>query len=200
MGKAFEALTPAQKENFEKRLKELGLDRTHVVSELRTGAAQGPTYLSSHPDYPSAIAPQMISIPSLSELRRLGGVPDEHYLTDQIDDHPEIPPEFPQEKNHLSSSELSPEENRNIRKAFIVHIYGNSEKAKSYENIINAHYFPIKVAAFAAEDVVVDTDHPLVLVGPTHVYNFGVVTIKPGGQIRCEADVEMTVQKMVKEG
>jgi hypothetical protein len=31
-------------------------------------------------------------------------------------------------------------------------------------------------------------------------YNFGVVTIKPGGQIRCEADVEMTVQRMVKEG
>jgi hypothetical protein len=200
MGKAFDTLTPEQKKNFENRLQELGFNRSNVVTEIRTGAGPGPTYLSSHPDYPSAVAPQMLTIPTLAALRQLGGVPDQRYLSGQMDDHPAIPPEWPQEKNDLSVKELSPEENYNIRQAFIVHIYGKSDNAKSYETILQKNYFPIEVAAFAAEDVVVDPDHPLILIGPTQVYNFGVVTIKPGGQIRCEADVEMTVQRMVKEG
>lgn len=199
MSKAFATLTPEQKKNFENRLQELGLDRSHVVKEIRTGATQGPTYFSSHPDFPSAIPPQILFIPTLAKLRQLAGVPDERYLNNQMEGHPAIPPEWPQEKNNLSVEELTPEENRNIHKAFIVHIYGHSDKAKSYEKIIEKIYFPFKAAAFAAEDVVVDADHPLVLKDPAIACNFGVVTIKPGGQIRYEGDVEMTVQRMVKE-
>jgi len=199
MGKAFAALSEEQKQNFENRLKELGLDRSHVISELRTGATAGPTYLSSHPGTPSQIPPQMITIDNLDKLKRLGGIPDQRYALGEIEDHHEIPPPWPEEKNLLKIENLTPEDKRNIRQAFIAQIYGNSKKTQSYEKVIEKCHFPVQVAAFAAEDVVVDADHPLILKGPTHVYNFGTVTIKPGGQIRFEADLEMTVQKMIKE-
>jgi hypothetical protein len=199
MSTGFSTLTPKQKENFEKRLQELGLPRTVVVPALRTGDTPGPTYLSSHPNYPSAVPPHMITIDSLAALRKLGGIPDEQYLRGEIEEHHEIPPPWPAEKNDLKPHELTPEENRNIRQAFVVQMYGNSERVKSYEKVIENNHLPIQVAAFAAEDVTVDPDHPLILTGPTHTYNFGVVTIKKGGQIICEADVEMTVQKMIKE-
>jgi hypothetical protein len=200
MGKGFEGLTAVQKENFEKRLRELGLNRSQVVAELQTGATPGPSYLSSHPGYSSEIKPTMLTVKTLAELRKLGGVSDELYLSGKVEEHHEIPPEWPQEKNGLKPHELTPAENRNIRQAFVVQMYGNSHRVASYEKIIESHHFPITVAAFAAEDITVDPQHPLILKGPTQVCNFGVVTIKKGGQIICQADVEMTVQKMVKEG
>lgn len=200
MSNTFEDLTPEQKKNFEKRLEDMGLERSHVVPEIKTVETEGPTYLSSHPDYESAVPPKMLTIPTLEALRQKGGIPDEHYLNNKMDGHPEVPPEWPEEKSEHLVADLSPEENQNIRKAFVAHIYGHSEKVKSYEKVIEKNYFPFEVAAFAAENVVVDADHPLILKGPAQVFNFGVVTIKQGGQIRCEADAEMTVQKMVKEG
>lgn len=200
MGKAFEALTAEQKENFEKRLRQLGLDRSRVVLELKTGATPGPSYLSSSRNVASDIEPVMLTIKTLSELKKLGGVSDEEYLNGSIEEHHKIPPPWPQEKNDLKPHELTPEENRNIRQAFVVQMYGNSKRVGSYEKVIENHHLPITVAAYNAEDVTVDPEHPLILEGPTHVCNFGVVTIKKGGQIICRGDVEMTVQKMVKEG
>jgi hypothetical protein len=199
MRKEFNSLTTEQKDNFEKRLQEMGFPRSRVVPKLKTGDTPGPSYLSSHPDVPSEIAPHMITVDSLAALRNLGGIADSHYLRGAIEEHHEVPSPWPKKKNHLKSHELTPEENRSIRQAFFVQMYGNSERVKSYETIIENHHFPIEIAAFAAEEVVVDADHPLILEGPTHIYNFGVVRIKKGGQIICGADVEMTVQKMIRE-
>jgi hypothetical protein len=199
MGNAFDTLNDEQKKNFEKRLQELGLNSSHVVKELKTGATPGPTYLSTHPDVESAIPPQKLTFKSLSELKQIGGIPDDHYQLGAIEEHHDLPPSWPEEKDHLTPDDLSPEENQNIRQAFMVQMYGPSHKVKSYEQIINKHHFPLEVGAFAVQEVVVDADHPLILKGPQHAYNFGVVTIKPGGQIQCEAHVDMTVQKMIKE-
>lgn len=192
-------LTEEQQRNFDNRLKELGLNQSHVVAELRTGATPGPTYLSSHPDFESAIPPQILTFNSLDDVKRLGGIPDEQYDNALMEEHYELPPAWPEEKNDLASEELQAEENRNIRQAFIAYVYGHSDRVKSYKNIIEKHFFPMEVAAFAVLDVVVDPDHPLILKGPNQTYNFGTVTIKPGGQIICEADVNMVVQNMVKE-
>jgi len=200
MSNSYESLSPEQKQNFESRLAEMGLEASHVVHEIRTGDTDGPTIFSNHPNYESHIPPVILSIPSLKALRALGGIPDAAYERGEYDDHPEVPPEWPKEKSGHRVADLSPEENRNIRKAFVAQIYGNSDRVKSYEPVIDKNYFPMKVAAFAVENLVVDADHPLILKGTAHVYNFGVVTIKQGGQIQCETDAEMTVQKMIKEG
>lgn len=200
MSNPYDSLISSQKQNFENRLTQMGLKPAHVVPEIKTGETQGPTILSSHPDFDSAVPPQMLSIATLKELRKLGGIPDQNYVQGKYDGHPEVPSEWPEEKSGHRVGDLSPEENQNIRKAFVAYIYGHSDRVKSYEKVIENNYFPLKVAAFAARNVVVDPEHPLILKGQAQVYNFGVVTVKPGGQIQCEADVEMTVQKMVKEG
>jgi hypothetical protein len=199
MGKAFDALTDEQKKNFEKRLKELGLNASDVVEELKTGATPGPTYLSTHPDFASAIPPRKLTFNNLNELKQIGGIPDELYQNGAIEEHHDIPPPWSEGKNHLMPDDLSHEDNQNIRQAFMVQMYGPSHKVSSYEKIINMHHFPLEVGAFAVQEVLVDADHPLILKGPQHAYNFGVVTIKKGGQIKCEAHVDMTVQKMINE-
>lgn len=200
MGKEFEALTAEQKENFEKNVQLMGLDRSTVVSELRTGATPGPTYLSSKTHLATDIQPTMLTIRSLAELKKLGGIPDEQFLKGCIEEHHEVPPPWPQEKNNLKGHELTPEENRNIRQAFVVQMFGNSESVSSYEKVIDNHHFPMTITAASVEDVTVDPGHPLILDEDTHIYNFGIVTIKKGGQIICQGDAKMNVQKMVKEG
>jgi hypothetical protein len=198
MGKK-NTLTEEQQKKFEKRLKELGLNPSHVVPELRTGATPGPTYLSNNPDIESAIPPQILTFTSLDEVKRLGGIPNGDYTSGRIEEHHKALPPWPEVKNNLMPEDLTAEENRNIAGALLRYVYGNSEKFKSYKTIIEKHVFPLEIAAFAVENVIVDPEHPLILTGSIHTYVFGIVTIKPGGQIICEVDADMTCQKMISE-
>ena len=69
-------LTPEQQQNFDDRLREMGMDSSHVVPSLRTGDTPGPTYLSNHPDYESEIEPRSLTVDNVQDLKRLAGLTD----------------------------------------------------------------------------------------------------------------------------
>jgi hypothetical protein len=192
-------LNAEHQSNFNNRLKELGMDPSHVVPELRTGDTPGPTYLSNHPDFESAIPPRSLTIDTVDDLKRLAGVPDADYEAGLMETHHEPLEAWPQEKNAHAREDLSVEENERVRQALITHVYGHSETVASYRDVLNNHFFPMEGAVFAVLDVTVDPGHPLVLKGNNHAYDFGTVTIKKGGQIIFETDATMTCQRMVIE-
>lgn len=151
-------LSPEEQQDFAERLKEIGLDASHVVAELITGSTSGATILSDDPEIESAIQPVMLVVHSLDEAKRLVGNADALLGNgDVVDPHAPLP-------------------------------------AWSIEK----HYFPLKVGAFAIQNVTVSAGHPLILDGSNQVYNFGVVTIEAGGEIHITADhVTMTCQKII---
>jgi hypothetical protein len=192
-------LSDEQRKNFEDRLRELGMDPSHVVPELRTDATPGPTYLSNDPDFESEIEPQTLTIEDVDHLKKVAGIPDEEYDNGEIPHHHEPLEEWPAGKNEHAPADLSPEENDRVRDALIHHVYGHSEKVASYREVLNNHFFPMEAAVWAVLDVTVYPGHPLILKGNNQGHDFGIVTIKPGGQIIFESDATMTCQKMVME-
>jgi hypothetical protein len=193
------ALSSEHQSNFDNRLRELGLDPSHVVPELRTGDTPGPTYLSNHPDFESAIPPRPLTIDSVDDLKRLAGIPDSDYERGLMESHHEPLEDWPAGKNSHAREDLSVEENERVRQALVTHVYGHSETVASYRDVLNNQFFPMEAATFAALDVTVDPGHPLILKGNNHAYDFGKVTIKRGGQIIFETDAVMTCQVMVLE-
>lgn len=192
-------LSDEQRKNFEDRLRELGLDPSHVVQELRTGATPGPTYLSNDPDVESELEPQPLTIDNVDDLKRLAGVPDEDYDNGVIPPHHEPLQEWPAGKNDHAPEDLSVEENDRLRRALAAHVYGHSERVESYKTVLNNQFFPMEAVAWAVLNVTVDPEHPLILKGNNQAHDFGIVTIKPGGQIIFETDATMTCQKMILE-
>ena len=191
-------LTPEQQQNFDDRLREMGMDSSHVVPSLRTGDTPGPTYLCNHPDYDTEIAQRSLTVDNVQDLKRLAGLPDEESAGTMDHLHEGIEP-WPQHKNEHTPQDLSPEENQQVHDAFTAHVFGNSERVASYETVVNNHYFPMEAATFAVLDVTVDAGHPLILTGNNQAHNYGTVTIKPGGRIIFGSDATMTCQQMVVE-
>jgi hypothetical protein len=196
------------KEKSEKKitlvLKELGLDQSHVhKGVLNTGDTPGPTYFSTDPEFKSAIKLYTVSIKRLDDLKHLIGnfvEPDDEGRTKA--EHA-IPEPWPDEKNNIDPSELREKEERDIHQALRVYLLGDSDRVKSYKNIIEKRYFPVEAAVFTGEDIVVTKDHPLIIKSQGHnpaIVNYGTITLEPGGQIICETNVIMAVQKFVKAG
>jgi hypothetical protein len=192
-------LTPAQQQAFEDRLKELGIDSSHVVASLNTGDTPGPTYLSNDPAHDSAIEPQALTINNVDDLKRLGGIADSEYDSGQMDHHQPVPPEWPQEKNEHALADLEPHERANLRQAFTSYVYGHSARVASYATAINNNFFPLDAAVYAVLDVTVTPQQPLIISGNNAGANFGTVTIEPGGQIIVETDATLTCQQMVMQ-
>lgn len=191
-------LTDEEQENFELRLKELGMDLSQVVAELVTGATSGPTILSEVPEHTSAIPAHILTFDSVDEIKRLCGNSDEQFERGLMQAHHALLPEWPKEKDNHLPQDLEAQENHNLRQALIAFVYGHSDRVKSYKTIIEKHYFPMMVGAFAIQDVTVSAGHPLILTGNNQTYNFGTVTIEPGGQIINQGvNVAIVAQKMV---
>jgi len=191
-------LTPEQRQAFDDRLRELGLDSSHVVSSLNTGDTPGPTYLSNNPAHNSAIAHRTITVNHIDDLKRLAGIPDADYESGAMQHHLQAPPEWPQEKNAHALEDLDPTERGHLRNALAAYVYGDSSRVSSYTAVLNNNFFPLQAGAFAVLNVTVSTSSPLVLAGNNNAFNFGIVTIDPGGQIIVETDCTVTCQQMTR--
>jgi hypothetical protein len=206
MGQAFDSLNESQTSAFQEEMTKLGIahDALSHEGEFSTGSTPGPTIISSNPEE-SHIPPTMIPINSIADLKRLRGVPDEHYtsmgFSDSVVDYPE---ELPAERFGLMDEaadvcalreQLTPEEQDQIRQAAEAYVMGNSEKVQAYEPMINATMFPTQMAAVNGESLVVDKDHPLIIQGDKPVtLNYAKITVKPGGQIIIKTQANITAQ------
>src|SRR5918999_2944495 len=95
-------LTPEQQQAFDDRLRELGMDPSHVVPSLRTGDTPAPTSLPTPPEQESEIPPHPLTIDNVDDLKRLAGVPDEEYDSGNLEHHHDELQDWPQEKNELT--------------------------------------------------------------------------------------------------
>lgn len=185
------------------KLQSLGLDATVIHSEtIHTGAAPGAAYLSAHPDFPSMMPPRMVTVQNVDELKELGGIPDDLYKNGLMRVHHEPLAEWNQARNALEKSSLSVKETDDLCHAFKTYMFGNSKTVQSYKDAINRHYFPMQIALFAGEDIVVDPEHPLIVEsqGDTPVVvSFNKITVKRGGLIQNNALATWEVTQMVLE-
>ncbi len=190
-------LTSAQKQAFQERLDELGLEATDVVASLTTGDADGPTYLTDDPDRTSAVPAHTITVEHVDDLKRLAGVPDADYDNGTMEHHHEELPRWLEEHNDLPLKELTLAQRKNMHHAFIAYVYGDSSRVSSYLTAINQHHFPFTGTAYAVLDVTVSPGKPLIIGGQNPGTNFGIVTIEPGGQMIIESDTAVNIQQLI---
>ncbi|NHB89758.1 hypothetical protein [Photorhabdus tasmaniensis] len=150
--------------------------------QLNTSDFDGPVIFSNDPKT-ATVPPAFFTVQTIQEMKELGGVPDSEYGPGGMEPNHPLPEPYSAERlanvtgNHAD-----------ICKAFRAYIYGYSPLVKDYEDILNAKRFPMKVALYSGEDIVVTADHPLYVGDPNShgeavTVNYGKVIIEPGGQI-----------------
>ncbi len=189
-------LTAEQQQNFNDRLKELGMNPSQVIDKLNT--ADGPIVFSHDPKE-STITPHLFNVNSVEDVKRLAGNSDQDYDNGVIEHHHQKLPEWDAKKNDLLPEDLEPEDNNNIRQAHIAYVYGDSKRVKSYKQIIEKHNYPMQVAAFAANNIeATAANSPVLIKADNGAANIGTLTIYEGGSISFAGDTVVTIQNMVK--
>lgn len=179
-------------------LAKLNFDTEKLVQKVEaTGEV---CYLTDEPGGNSLLPAQMLAVHSLDELKALAGNPDAAYQSGEMEEHlHEALPACPAEHTLKARSELSPDENNAIVKAFETYIYGNSDKVKSYKDAIHHQYFPMKVAVYAADDLTVKAGTTFVVKGSDAIAHFNTVTVEKGASLQFEVNAQWTVQSMISE-
>jgi hypothetical protein len=191
-------MTPVHQQNFARRLKELGLNPTHVIPIIRTGDKKGPTCLSADPkisDFPA----QKMTVSDLDELKRLFGIADADFQKGAIPEHHPVPPPWDPKLNGHMPQDLPATDNNNIVRAMVAYLWGDSSKVKSYKAIIEKHHLPMDIATFAVDTIVVSPGSPLQLGPGNSGSTIASITIEQGGQIVVVGDTHVTVQKMISQ-
>jgi hypothetical protein len=193
MGQAYDALNQDQRNNFDARLKQLGLTPDVVQhAPLRT---TGATYLSSDPNVASAHPPTFIQVDSLDDLKRLVGIPDADYDNGIFTEHHEIPEPWPADRLVTVTSDLTVAERRQIFNAGRAYVFGRSSLVASYKPIIEKLFMPVTLAVFSGDSITVTPGNPLIFSGPNPVIaNYGQITIEQGGQVQVDVETHVTVQ------
>lgn len=191
-------LTPELKQRFLDSLEKHGIPASKVEIDVVATGTQ--SYLSDRPGVKSIIPARKIAVHSLDDLKALAGNPDHHYKTGLMQAHlHEDLPLWEENKNGRAPEQLSIEENENIVKAFKTYIYGHSAKVESYKDIIHQHFFPMTLATYAAENMVVPAGTTLNVDGSMSSASFGTLTVEQGATINFETTATWTVQSMVSE-
>ncbi|MBW7474095.1 hypothetical protein K0T92_05020 [Paenibacillus oenotherae] len=179
-------------------LQQIGLTDADVQKgTITTGGTAGPTYLSSNPQFSSAIPAKTIVINSVEELKAIVGA--KAASSSQLG---AVPAPWPQDKNTLQKHELTESDELDVYSALRAIVLGHSDAVNSYTGIVNARYFPMSATAYAGEDIVVTANNPLIIEPHGHdpvIVTFNTVTLEQGGQIICDAPVIMTVNTFTKQ-
>ena len=189
-------LTSEQKKGLLQGLKEKGLNTDNIMKNVVTTGNQN--YLTDIPGLDSLIPVQKLAVHNLSNLKKFAGNSDEEYQTGKLIIHlHEDLPEWEQAKNNKKAEELSVEDNIIIFKALKTYVYGYSAKVKSYETVIHNHHFPLTLASYSAQNIIVKSGDTLTVSGTRMLGNFGTVTVEAGGRINFETNAAFNVQYFI---
>ncbi|MGK5052058.1 hypothetical protein [Janthinobacterium sp. RB2P8] len=206
MAKQFKDLSSEQVAKFNARCAQLGVDPSKIQGSVTTAGAEGGLHCG-HPGANSTFPPaNILKLDNVAQLKALSACNDEDYVRGlESDAHVKYPqPVADLELPLLSSygSDLTLIENfmteaqkETVVQALHAYLVGNSNKVKDYEPIINAIHFPMSLAVYAAQDITITAANPLVLNSDQiGLYNFGVVTVEPGGSIQVLTAAQMDSQ------
>jgi hypothetical protein len=188
-------LTQEQKEKFLQGISDKGLSTENIPKSVKSNSAVN--YLTDEPGKISLIPVQKFSVHHLDKLKEIAGNSNQDYVNGTLKPHHhEDLPAWDEKKDHHKPEALSVEDNNNIVKAFKTYVYGDSEKVKSYQNVIHNHHFPLTLANYAAENLTVQSGHVLKVDGTMSTADWGTVTIENGGSIEFETHATWTAQSM----
>jgi len=140
------------------------------------------------------VQPRMITVKNVDDAKRFAGVPDEDYH-DALSKHFDIPAPWPEEKNHLAPADLEPKQKQDIKRAMISYVYGNSEKVKSYKDIINKVHFPMTVPLITGDTLIVYTSQTYPL---DKNLVFDTIMVYKGGKINCQGNITVKAKSFVQ--
>jgi hypothetical protein len=140
------------------------------------------------------VKPRMITVKNVDDAKRFAGVPDEDY-NEELSKYFDILPPCPGEYNKLAPGDLEPRHKQDIKRAMISYIYGNSQKVKSYKDIINKVHFPMKVPLLTGGDLTVYTGQ-IMNCQANIVYE--TITVYQGGQLNCTDSINIQAKNLVQ--
>lgn len=201
MRKEFTDLTADQQKNYQAQMKKFGLsprskavyDHAKMFAPKRGKA--GPVVLSSD-EGESHVKPSYITINSLDEIKSLIGVSDREFESGQRGEViVDLPPPLPKGKKRKAPAKLTEEERQAINRAGEHYIFGHSKRTRSYKKPFESMRMPMRVAAFASENITVTKDRPYKITGPDPVVlTAGVITMEAGSEIIVETEAHITAQ------
>ena len=152
----------------------------------------GGMHLTEDPET-SAVAPHLLTVADVQTLKKMAGVED------AIFDHPSAPRiEAMPHVNELPH-EISDPRHPLVCQAMNSYVFGDSRKVSSWEPLLNKLRFPMQIATFVGDTIVVSPESPLIIgkkdghpVAPL----FDKVEIQPGGQIICLAPAKPTFRTL----
>lgn len=206
MVKQFKDLSGAQVAKFNARCVQLGVDPAKIQGSVTTADAEGGLHCG-HPGANSTFPPaNILKLANVAELKALCACKDEDYVCGRESDaHVRYPQpvaalELPLLSSYgrdvkLIENFMTEAQKGAVVQALHAYLVGNSNKVKDYEPIINAIHFPMSLAVYAAQNITITAANPLVLNSDQiGLYNFGVVTVEPGGVIEVLTAAQMDSQ------
>ncbi|SFU16804.1 hypothetical protein SAMN05444141_11335 [Pseudovibrio denitrificans] len=165
------------------------------TSPMRANSDQ--IVLSTDPKL-SQIPPRFIRVPDVETLKRIGGIPDEKFQSEDWDNALPIP----SAATPGVLAQARPQD-KVICDALFAYVYGDSSKVQDYRDTLNRLRFPMKVAVFASEDAIIvksgevyvisdpsGHDNPVSVVAPE-------VIIEEGGTISWETTGTMKTDSLI---
>jgi len=182
-------------------------DRNQVLSNRYVGTIytkdyEGGFYITADEKKNSLLKPSFLEIPDVDTLKKLGGNSDELYVNNLMEKYHEDLPEWKEEKTEAMFHNLSLQERSQLCKAFQKYVYGYSNEVTDYKDALNKYYFPMKIAMYQGEDIVVSKDNPLFLQGDGEqgtVFVFNSITFEKGGNAVVRGNVTVIANKYISE-
>lgn len=172
----------------------MGVERQPKI--LKTADHEGDVVLSNDPDTAS-VPPAFFTVNSIQELKALGGVPDSLYGSNGMPDHHPLPAPFSAERLRNATGNHA-----DLCTALRAYVYGNSALVQDYQDILNSKRFPMQVAVYTGDDIVVSPGHDLIVEdkdghGDPVVLAYNSITVEPGGRIIYKTNGTVKASKMV---
>ena len=172
----------------------MGVERQPKI--LKTADHEGDVVLSNDPDTAS-VPPAFFTVNSIQELKALGGVPDSLYGSNGMPDHHPLPAPFSAERLRNATGNHA-----DLCTALRAYMYGNSALVQDYQDILNSKRFPMQVAVYTGDDIVVSPGHDLIVEdkdghGDPVVLAYNSITVEPGGRIIYKTNGTVKASKMV---
>jgi hypothetical protein len=204
----YKDLDSGQQGMFAAKCRAFGIDPAKVPASVTTENG-GKGLLLGHASGSATVTPSAnITVANIRELANYGGVKDEEYLNGSASD---AFVKYPAKLSTLSAPTLaacdgdvcklkdsmSLEHHQAVNQAMQAYLLGNSTKVQEYEEHINALHFPMQMAVYAAQDIVITKDNPLIIDNPEghpSSYVYGTVTVEEGGYILVKTPLSLDAQ------
>jgi hypothetical protein len=206
-----DSLTTEELEKFKAIQTRFGLSDTQLTHAATLSTADhGGDLVFSPSEALSSVPPMHVPYKSMAELKAMIGRPDTDFTHGPMSDRLyHVPAPLQDQRVGLLAAtkdeadfdhHVAPNEAKALFAAAQAYVYGNSQKVKHFEGLLDKRFAPSTLAVFSGTDLVVKSGEKLTIKAdpedPQKVValNYQAITVEQGGQIVVEANVHVTTQ------